>query len=278
MSAFERIGAFLQRTGALQGSSKKKFVPEGFTPIGEYLPEDIFVVGFPKSGNTWFQNLVAGAVFGVDINLSPPGLAHDLAPDVNHGRFYKRYATPMFFKSHDLPLPNFRRVVYLLRDGRDAMVSYRHYREVMDRRAIDLLEFVNRATPLYPCHWSEHVEAWAKNPYGADMIVIKYEDLLRDTVAELRRFCAFAGVSRDDEHLRRVAEASSFDKLREKETKQGFGRDDHAFDRPFFFRRGEAGSYKDEMSPEALRIFMDQARSTLERYGYLDEADQAASR
>ncbi|WP_180982444.1 sulfotransferase domain-containing protein [Methylocella silvestris] len=262
----------------MQGSSKKKFVPEGFTPIGEYLPEDIFVVGFPKSGNTWFQNLVAGAVFGVDINLSPPGLAHDLAPDVNHGRFYKRYATPMFFKSHDLPLPNFRRVVYLLRDGRDAMVSYRHYREVMDRRAIDLLEFVNRATPLYPCHWSEHVEAWAKNPYGADMIVIKYEDLLRDTVAELRRFCAFAGVSRDDEHLRRVAEASSFDKLREKETKQGFGRDDHAFDRPFFFRRGEAGSYKDEMSPEALRIFMDQARSTLERYGYLDEADQAASR
>ena len=38
--------------------------------------EDIFIVGYPKSGNTWFQNLVVGAVYGMDPRRAGvPGLA-----------------------------------------------------------------------------------------------------------------------------------------------------------------------------------------------------------
>ena len=38
--------------------------------IEDILPEDIVVVGYPKSGNTWFQFLVAGAVYGVDTTVA----------------------------------------------------------------------------------------------------------------------------------------------------------------------------------------------------------------
>ncbi|HET6377768.1 MAG TPA: sulfotransferase domain-containing protein [Methylocella sp.] len=71
-------------------------------------------------------------------------------------------------------------------------------------------EFVKPETDLYPCHWPEHVEAWANNPYGAKMLLIKYEDLLDEPVEQLKRFCAFIGIEREPAHLEAVAKAVSF--------------------------------------------------------------------
>jgi Sulfotransferase domain len=242
-------------------------VPEGFVPISEFSPDDIFIVGYPKSGNTWFQNLVGGVVYGVDPKLSPIALVQELVPDTSSRKYFHRYATPMFFKSHSLPCQEYRRVVYLLRDGRDAMVSYRHYREAVDKVKYDFQKFVTPETDLYPCHWPRHVEAWAKNPYEAQILVIKYEDLHDQPVEQLKRFCEFAGISRETDHLKAVAEAASFCNLRAKEVKEGWP--DPNFEAgKFFFRRGVVGSHKDEMPHEALKIFLGQAAETLHRYGY----------
>ena len=73
-------------------------------------PEDIFVVGYPKSGNTWIQYLLAGMIFGIDARLAPDSLIQDLVPDVHFKEFYRHYLTPTFFKTHDLPQPHHRRV------------------------------------------------------------------------------------------------------------------------------------------------------------------------
>jgi len=37
----------------------------------ETTPSDIFVVGHPKSGNTWFRYVQAGLIFGVDVAQVP---------------------------------------------------------------------------------------------------------------------------------------------------------------------------------------------------------------
>ncbi|MGH6838352.1 MAG: sulfotransferase domain-containing protein [Methylocella sp.] len=270
-----KFGAFRRRfqrpaSEAIPEGPAHKAVPEGFVPITQFLAEDIFIVGYPRSGNTWFQNLVAGVIHGVDPRWSPSPLVHDLVPDLAYAKFYRRYATPMFFKSHALPCAQYRRVVYLLRDGRDAMVSYRHYREAIDDVDYDFLKFVSPDTELYPCHWSRHVDAWMQNPYGAQLLIIKYEDLLREPVRQLKRFCQFTGISRETEHLTAIAVAASYRNLRDKEAKMGFGRPDQNFARgEFFFRRGIVGSYKDEMSPEVLAKFLDHAAETLRCHGYL---------
>lgn len=274
-----KIGAVLGRFKrpaheVIPEESAPEPVPEGFTSITEFLAEDIFIVGYPKSGNTWFQNLVAGVVYGLDPIWSPSALLQDLLPYLSYyehspRQIYRRYATPTFFLSHDLPRAEFRRVVYLLRDGRDVMVSYRHYREAIDRVEYDFLKFVSPENELYPCHWSRHVDAWIRNPYGAQLLLIKYEDLLREPVRQLQRFCEFAGISREIDHLTAIAEAASFGSLRDKEARIGFGWPDHIFpaDR-FFFRRGVAGSHNDEMPPEVLQRFLEQAGETLRRRGY----------
>ena len=255
---------------------KRDRIPKGYTEINDFLPEDVFIVGYPKSGNTWFQHLVSGIVHGVDARTSPPLLANDLVPDVHFNDFYRRYSTPMFFKSHCLPRPDYRRVVYLLRDGRDAMVSYFHFLETMRHRKLDFLELVTTGVTKIPCKWHQHVESWLGNPHGAEMIVIKYEDLLSEPVEQLERFCRFIKLDRKRAQLEAVADAARFRNLRAKEARLGMGWPEIWPSDKHFFRRGVVGSYKDEMPVNVLRAFMSDAAETLQRNGYA--ADEFAAR
>lgn len=245
--------------------------PPFYSHIDQFQPEDVFVVGFPKSGNTWFQNLISGVVHGVDARFSPPLLANDLVPDVHFNTFYRRYGTPMFFKSHYLPREGYRQVVYLLRDGRDVMVSCLHYLEAIRRQNPDFLDLVTNRAPEFLCKWHEHVDAWLANPHGARMLIIRYEDLVENPVAQLERFCGFINLSRERRHLENVAEATLFRNLRAKEARVGIGRPDTWPADKFFFRRGIVGSYRDEMPPEIMRAFLREAEPTLRRVGYLPQ-------
>lgn len=236
-------------------------------PIKEFTKEDVFIVGFPKSGHTWFQNLVAGIIYGVDPEITPDTLIQELVPDVHYKRYYKRFQTPMFFKSHHLPQPEYRRVIYLLRDGRDAMVSYFHFHKALYGSKIDLLRMVATGEGLFPCKWHDHVEQWLSNPYGAEMIVIKYENLLLQPIDELRTFCDFVGMKRSEDFLIRVVEKCSFSKMSKKEKESGW--DNSAWPKEkSFVRRGEIGSYKDEMPPHVLKAFLEEAEVTLRKCGY----------
>lgn len=239
----------------------------GLLPYRASEPEDIFIAGHPKSGTTWFQNLVAGVVFGVDPEYAPYALVRDLVPG-HMQKYYRRYATPTYFKTHLKPRQRFRRVVYLVRDGRDVMVSYYHHLKAELKREVDFMEVVQARDVIWPYKWHEHVEAWLENPFNADLLVIRYEDLKADTVQQLERFCAFAGIERQRSFLAHIAEKASFQKLREKEIREG----SVAFpDWPrgqLFMRRGQVGSYRDEMPADVLQAFLKDAGSTLRKLGY----------
>jgi hypothetical protein len=176
----------------------------------------------------------------------------------------------MFFKSHHLPVSQYRRVVYLLRDGRDVMVSYWHYLSAIQHKNIDFLEMIQSGYGLFPCKWHEHVDTWLSNPYSAAMMVIKYEDLKKNAAHELSRVCVFMGIEREESLLKQVIEGSSFSKMRQREL--AFGWDNPAWPREkSFVRRGQVGSHIDEMPPDVLRAFLGQAGAILRRCGYLYE-------
>jgi hypothetical protein len=260
------VGSISKTTGEIKAP---QVIPDGYAPMAKFSEEDIFIVGYPKSGNTWFRDIVAGLVFSVLPEFAPRSLVQDLVPDVHAVPHYKRYATPMFFKTHFLPTPDYKRVVYLLRDGRDAMVSYHRYLvDLMNIRA-DFLEAVQTGKNLFPCKWHEHVEEWLANPFKAEMIVIKYEDLKTDTARELQRFCDFAGLKRSPEFLQMIAEETAFEKMRDREIKWGLDEPPPWPKDKMFRRRGAVGSYMDEMPPEVLSAFLKDSAETLRRCGYL---------
>lgn len=251
-------------------------MPKGCTPITEFHDRDIFVAGYPKSGNTWFQDLVSAVVFGVDPELCPAPLVQDLVPDVHFKSFYQRYQTPMIFKTHHLPRPEYKRVVHLVRDGRDAMTSYFHYNAALEDVPPDFLGMVQDGEKVAPCKWHEHAQAWLANPYSAAMITIRYEDLVENSTREMIRFCDFAGLKRDPAFVKRMATATAFEKMQNKEAREKVYFDPRWPKDKLFRRKGKVGSYKEEMPPEVLQAFMAQSGDTLVQCGYAMDCEPVA--
>jgi hypothetical protein len=242
-------------------------------PIQDFsAKDDIFIVGYPKSGNTWLQNVVASLVYGVDASLAPDSIIQDLVPDVHYKRFYRRYATPMYFKSHCRPRPDYQNVIYLVRDGRDAMVSYYHYLKVLrGKRNLDIsyTEMLRDRVGLFEgCKWHEHTEAWLANPYQARMLTIRYENMRSQPLQELRKLCDFINHPMDDENLGRIIHQTSVENMKAKEAKWGQNNPAWPKDKAFV-RRGQSGSFKDEMPAEVLEYFLQESQPALEKLGYL---------
>jgi hypothetical protein len=240
--------------------------PYHYYPIRKTREEDIFIIGFPKSGHTWLQYIAAGLQFGIDAQYMNDKLAQEICPDVYHKKFYKRFDKFVFFKSHDLPKPHHRRVIYVVRDGRDAMVSYLHMNQNLGIK-ITLEEMIKKGKHVFPAQWHTHIRMWLENPYKAEILFVRYEDLLENTFEEVKKIADFAGLTRTDEQIMRVIEGTKFDNMQKKEKEHGM--DGFKPKKGGFFRQGKAGSYKKEMPENLQEEFMRQSRAEMSHFGYV---------
>jgi hypothetical protein len=256
----------IPRRNAISPAADAQLRAIGLIPLRETLPEDIFLAGYPKSGNTWMQNLVVALLYGIDLEKVPYTFIHELVPGPRR-RYYRRYSTPALFKTHDLPKPQHRRVIYIVRDGRDVMVSYQHFYNTIHRTSKTALELLQDKR-LYPSQWHRHVRRWLNNPHGADLLIVKYEDLKRDTVGELRRLCAFMGLERDEAALQHAAAQGAFDAMRQRE--QVFGMENPRWPKDAsFVRSGQIGGHTKDLPPDALEYFMRKAAPVMAQLGYI---------
>lgn len=90
--------------------------------------DDVFIVSYPKSGNTWTRFLIANII-------SEPGLEVDfknidfLVPDIYQASNNQlaKMDSPRYLKSHEYFDPRYKKVIYIVRDPRDVLVSYYYY-------------------------------------------------------------------------------------------------------------------------------------------------------
>jgi hypothetical protein len=162
-----------------------------------------------------------------------------------------------FVKSHDLPAGSDHPAIYLVRDGRDALVSYAwfslvlhgglRFEDVDHERFRSALHAVmtDRRSPYGV--WSQHVRAWLERPRTT---VVRFEDLIERPAECVRRAVdgLETGLAYHD------APVPGFDEL-------------HA-GRPRFFRRGRVGAWRDEFPPDLLQQFWREHGDGMRAAGY----------
>ncbi|MBF0304980.1 MAG: sulfotransferase domain-containing protein [Alphaproteobacteria bacterium] len=168
--------------------------------------------------------------------------------------------------------------VYVVRDPRDVAVALAHHAGMAIDDAVALLaapaawlvasaRTTGRHLTCRLSTWSLHVESWLDAP-GLRVLPVRYEDMTTDMPAVLGDVAAFLGWSGvRPEAVIAAVEATRFGRLRDQEARRGFR--DKPPEMPRFFRRGEAGGWRDTLTArQAGRIERDHGR-VMERLGYL---------
>ncbi len=191
-------------------------------------PDDTFVVSYPRSGNTWTRFLIANLVFPSE-NVAFTNIER-LIPDTSSqsNRALKRTPRPRIIKSHTYFDPRYQRVLYIVRDPRDLVLSYynfqRRNRQIADDYPLaDYVDdFVNgRLISAGWGSWGENVASWVHTRQNrSGFLLVRYEDMKSDTEQELRRIAAFLGLQPAPERLKLAIEASSPERMRELERTQ----------------------------------------------------------
>ena len=240
--------------------------PGGLTPINETQDQDVFIVGFPKSGNTWMQHIITHLVYGVNGEASR-SMVNLIVSDIYANSHYFRFNERCFFKSHDLPKPNYKKVVYIMRDGREALLSYFHMKKNMGN-PVSMFDLYSGNIKLNNASWSEHIEQWEQNPYGAEILWLKYEDLKADRLKELKRVCAFLNIERSDSDIDQVMDLTSMEHMKTLEKRMDWVKmnKNYFVDNKTFLRKGKTDSYKNEVSKEIINIFEKNNSDLLSKY------------
>jgi hypothetical protein len=191
-------------------------------------PDDTFIVSYPRSGNTWTRFLIANLLHA-NTSITFANI-EGFIPDAEaqSSRYLKRIHSPRVIKSHQYFDHRYRKVIYIVRDPRDVVVSYynfaRKYRSVQDGSSLEgfVSDFVRgRLSSASWGTWSENVGTWTAARQGqTTFLLLRYEDLIADPTVELKRVAHFLSIDATPERLRDVVIRSSADRMRELEQSQ----------------------------------------------------------
>ncbi|CAM9654593.1 unnamed protein product [Discosporangium mesarthrocarpum] len=309
------VDKYLSGVSSLISPESRSFTcdPGSTTPMNLVQPH----VMCPVIGNNWLRFLLAHTWL-----YNQPGdanwyreydfnLIEDAIPDLEYGP--NRYKYPFHepfraFKSHQpftlnaLPgkcaetvgtmedfqcaCPNcpakWTRILHLVRDGRDVMCSYYHF-----RKGLGTLEPYNMSfedfleADIYPgFKWADHVASYLRLQGNEtfDVLTIKYEDLHENPREVLTEVAKWVGLGHREEVITRAVEMSSFKRMRQKEETAGLRLFDqqypHRDSRWRLTRKGQAGGWRECFTTQAAKDKWNElALDVMYDLGYIDSVD-----
>lgn len=236
---------------------------------------DIFIVSYPKSGNTWVRFLIGNYLTDGRMDFKD---SHQVIPDMhfNPRDIDKIKLKPRFIKSHDSFNENFRNVIYIVRDGRDVAISYFFFLKKTGDLPVDISfdEFFNSRFITGNVgfgDWGEHVKSWL-NARSVNKIMVKYEDLMDETEKVFTRILYYLKLKDiDADRVRMSIAQSSFESMSKNESNNpeyfyelgglkdtGYG----------FMRKGEVGDWRNHFTEDNLVRFKAKYGELMRELGY----------
>ena len=177
--------------------------------------DDVFLVSYPRSGNTWVRFMLLQA--RPDFHERDFQHIQEIIPDMHGAQPWHTCRRTRVIKSHLTYWQPFRCVIYLVRDGRPATFSNWRYQMAEGKYSGSFHDFVSK--PHWPSTWSEHVTAWANAP--ETKLVVRYEDLIDDPLTPLRKMVDLIGWQVSDSRLEEIVVNSTKERMRELEQGEG---------------------------------------------------------
>jgi Sulfotransferase domain len=250
--------------------------------------EDVLFASFERSGNTWLRFVLMeiltkdnAGFLNVNQVLPEMGTHREMKSVLpNGGRL---------IKTHEQYRSEYKRAIYLMRDLRDVMLSnwardkemgfsdYFDHGKGMDGYVESFLK--GKVTRFGS--WQSHVDSWLNCPLAknGNLLVVRYEDLRRDTETGLLEMLEFLGINGDRNLIRRAIENNSLRNMREKEEKaknsgatlgKGTLIRKHNVNREDarFVRSGSVGGWREKLTDLQIDMVTRYAGEALLRAGY----------
>jgi hypothetical protein len=234
-------------------------------------PDDVYLASYARSGTTWLQMILYqlttdGNMDFEHITQRVPYFERALA----QGRDLNGLPSPRVFKTHlrygELPKGPYKRI-YVARNGKDVLVSNYYFFRSHSPFKGSFDEFFQKfmVGNVPPGSWFRHVAEWSAHAADANVLFLRYEDLVSDFSRTLERIAAFLERPVSQEKYASIAERSSFQFMKQHEGKFGFLQEvmlENGFTGEGFIRQGKSGTGKQYFSP-AQEAFFDQAAAAV---------------
>lgn len=237
---------------------------------------------FPKSGNTWMREIIAALLFGdrEDIPDMHEGPIHKAPTAIVQGsrtvRFYKSHRLSPLETTGGQAIDHFG-FIYIVRHPLDVFLSYLNYLRVDSERLhvrahvpyvsvgdliksgdielfLDCFILYGTVQPDFvaPGSWFDNVRHWQTDVATPErpVIILKYEDMVRNAAGTYDALAAFLGVDADriDTAVKKANQKTRID-----------GK---------FFWKQQPGLYKEMLPPALIRKFEKFHGETVRSLGY----------
>lgn len=262
-----------------------------FNRIKSYLRKkiiDAYIISYPKCGRTWLQILLLHYALRRYRKISAP-LPFDWAPSLIRHTWYLDF--PNIYFTHDIANQPIsyehydkyfdasiylrKRVIILIRDPRDVVVSHYHHakKKVAKNKLpsdISLSAFIrhkNYGIKAIVAYYNLWVPMIAANQHVS---WLRYKDLRAKPIASLRWLLKFCGASSiDHEALAWAVESNSLRNLQRREMVKRQDVSSGVDKNTLRVRKGEVGGYRTEMQKEDIEYVNQIVQNQLNPlYGY----------
>ncbi len=233
---------------------------------------NFWLASFPKTGNTFFRFVIANYINNhllkdAEINFHNLGLwmPEEDTPS-EHQAWQYGEIFPKLVKTHALPKQKHKtdsKVVYIMRDPRDTMLSFYHYARASKKFAFEgsLEDFVNHPNWGMPAY-TKHIAHWLK----VAAVVCRYESLMTSPAETFVQCFSALQLRADKEKLALAIEQSQPDRMREIELAKSRPGHSENFKQEFVFvRNATTAQWKTEMAPDTADLIMSLASNEVRK-------------
>ena len=186
---------------------------------------DTYIVEFPKSGITWLSTILANAALIRSNREEVANFTNVLmfVPDVHISRdcgdSVYSYPPCRLIKSHSKWNKNYKFIIYLVRNPLSVMKSYYHFLYQIGKLPFRNFDSFCRSKKFGVKAWKNHVNSWLTGYTVPNRLhLIRYEDLLTDTIGEIRMLSHNFGWNFNDSIIERAIDRSTIEKMQASES------------------------------------------------------------